>query len=140
MQIMYDEEFNLPLDNVNPIQFVKNLNYYRKLNNKLEQEVGDFLHTNTNNPNLYSNDLRHQYVSALYARNLGDNWAKRLGDWNEIMDMSGSGREDTEIDKINNQIGRDYAKKYPNTSKNELLFKLLTDYQQNKEYRNNLLK
>ncbi len=125
---MYDKEFNLPLDNVNPIQFVRNLNYYRGLNNQLEQEVGDFLRANTINPKMYSNDIRHQYASALYARNLGDKWAKRLGDWNEFMDMSGSGREDTKIDKINNQIGRNYAKKYPNTPKNELLFKMLTDW------------
>ena len=134
---MYDDEFYLSLENVGPIQFLKNLNYYRKLNNKLDLEVGDFLTKNTNAPKLYGNDLRHQYVSALYARNLGDEWAKKLGDWNELLDMSGSGREDTQIDKINNEIGRNYAKKYPTLPRNQLLQKLLDDNYQNQQYRKN---
>ena len=51
---------------------IPNLIYYNNLNKKLDYEVGDFLEKHTNSPKLYSNDIRHQYVSALYARNLGE--------------------------------------------------------------------
>lgn len=83
-----DKEFDRPL-NVQikgvetGIPDLKNYFYYSNLNDKFEHEVGDFLKKNTNAPKLYSNDLRHQYVSALYARNLGENKAKWLGDLNE---------------------------------------------------------
>ena len=133
---MYDKEFDRPLDLSNwenGKQFLGNLNYYRNLNHQLEKEVGDFLRANTVNPKLYSNDLRHQYTSALYARNLGDNWAKRLGDWNEVFNASGSGREDTLVDKYNNEVGRNYAKMYPDMPRQELLFKLLSDWDKNVE-------
>ena len=126
---MYDKEFDRPLD----IKNLGNIFYYNKLNNTLEKEVGDFLRANTNSPKLYSNALRHQYVSALYARNLGDNIAKNLGQLNEFTNLSGSGREDTQIDKINNEIGRQYGLSNPTMPKNELLFKLLTDYDKNNE-------
>lgn len=126
---MIDNDFNKP---------IWNLPYYAySLNNKLEHEVGDFLRENTNSPKLYSNDLRHQYTSALYTRNKGANIAKGLGDLNEFFDFNGSGREDTEIDKINNQIGREYGLKYPNLSRGELLYKLLTDWDNNVKRQNN---
>jgi hypothetical protein len=127
---MIDTEFNRPLD----WKHLQNIGYYNDLNKDLEYQVGDFLRANTNNPKLYSNALRHQYASALYARNLGDDMARKLGQLNEITNMSGSGREDTQIDTINNEIGRQYGKDYPNISKEELLFKLLTDYDKNNQY------
>lgn len=127
---MIDSEFNKPLD----WQHLGNLGYYNNLNKTLEQEVGDFLRANTNAPKVYSNALRHQYTSALYARNLGDDIARKLGQLNELTNMSGSGRADTQIDTINNEIGRKYGATYPDISKEELLFKLLTDYDKNNEY------
>lgn len=134
---MYDEEFNKILDNVGIIDFAKNLLYYRGLNDKLDKEVGDFLAERTNFPKQFSNDLRHQYISALYARNLGADWAKKLGDWNEFFNANQSGREDTEIDIINNEIGRQYGKNYLTTPREELLEKLMDDYYTNKKYREN---
>nr|QGT49703.1 hypothetical protein Melaina855_0900 [uncultured Candidatus Melainabacteria bacterium] len=110
-----------------------NIPYYQNLNNKLEHEVGDFLNSKTNNPKLYSNDIRHQYVSALYAKNKGIGKAKFLGNLNEFFDANQSGREDTEVDQINNQIGREYAIRYSNLSKSELLNKLLLDWDMNKQ-------
>ncbi|MBQ2871687.1 hypothetical protein IJE86_08295, partial [bacterium] len=94
---MYDSDFNRPLsvNNINEIGHLGNLFYYKKLNEKLEQDVGDFLRKNTVSPSLYSNDIRHQYVSALYTRNLGANWAALLGEINEIFDFNMSGRNDT---------------------------------------------
>lgn len=118
---MYDNEFNKPLD----FKHLNNIDYYNNLNKDLEFQVGNFLRANTVNPKLYSNDIRHQYASALYARNLGADTAKRLGDLNELINFSGSGREDTQIDKINNSIGRNYGLKYPNLPKEQLLYKLL---------------
>lgn len=125
---MYDEEFNKSLWNI-PY-------YAYNLNNKLQHEVGDFLHKNTNNPDMYGNDLRHQYTSALYARNKGNTAAKILGELNEFFDFSGSGREDTDIDKINNQIGREYGLKYPDMPRGQLLYKLLTDWDKNVQRQN----
>lgn len=87
----------------------------------LEQEVGDFLRTQTANPKLYSNDLRHQYASAIMAQKYGENQAKFLGDLNEFFNFNASGRYDTEIDKYNNQIGRKYAQMYPNYTKQQFL-------------------
>jgi hypothetical protein len=136
---MYDEEFNRPLDNVGLIDLTKNLWYYRGLNNKLDKEVGDYLGNVTNFPKSYSNDIRHQYVSALYARNLGDEWAKKLGDLNETLDGNQSGRADTEIDTINNQIGREYGSKYPEMPRQELLKKLYKDYGENLKFRRSLM-
>lgn len=139
---MYDKEFDksLQFNSLKDIGNLKNIFYYNNLNNKLDQEVGDFLQANTPNPKLYSNALRHQYVSALYARNLGDDVAKRLGDLNELTNLSGSGREDKQIDEINNEIGRRYGLQYQEMPREELLFKLLTDYDANNNYVKNKLK
>ncbi len=95
----------------------------------------------TNSPKLYSNDIRHQYVSALYARNFGEEKAKWLGDINEQLHFgTGYGTYDTELDKLNNEIGRNYARQYPNISKEELLQILLKDWEKNSNYTKNILK
>lgn len=142
-----DDGFDRPLNiyikgHDTGIPNLKNYNYYDNLNDKLEYEVGDFLRENTNSPELYSNDIRHQYVSALYARNLGEEKAKWLGDLNEILRLgrTGSGSDDTELDKLNNEIGRNYARQYPNISKEELLQILLTDWDKNSQYTKNILR
>lgn len=129
---MYDKEFDRPLN-------FKNITYYQDLNNKYERELGNFLRKNTTSPFVYSNDLRHQYVSALYTRNLGANKAKMLGDLNEIFNFSGSGRYDTQVDKLNNQIGRNYGLKYATTSRDRLLWQLLNDWGKNARYVDNQL-
>lgn len=122
---MADKEFNQPLWNIP---------YYKKFNEQLEQEVGDLLRTKTSVPKLYSNDLRHQYASAIYARNVGNDKAKFLGDLNEWTDFMGSGRYDTELDKINNEIGRGYGLANPNITRSQLFDLLMADYQKNKGY------
>lgn len=114
-----------------------NYGHYKKLNLQLEKDLGDFLRSKTNAPQLYSNDLRHQWASALYTQNKGNLYAKILGGLNEFPDyfMSDT-REDSDIDLINNEIGRNYGEQYPNMPPGELLGKLLTDWGQNKEIRN----
>lgn len=139
-----DEEFNRNLNtgylNLMNISNIKNYQYYKSLNNKLELEVGNFLREKTNNPKLYSNDIRHQYVSALYARNFGEDKAKWLGNFNERASIgTGSGMYDTKIDKINNEIGIMYAKKYPNVSRRQLLEILWQDYPQTRKYSRTIL-
>ena len=91
---------------------------------------------------MYSNDIRHQYVSALYARNLGQEQAKWLGDLNEKLHFSntGSGAYDTALDQLNNEIGRQYAQKYQNATKEQLLQILLRDWQKNSNYTDSILK
>jgi hypothetical protein len=139
---MYDAEFNKPLQvsSIKDLPNLLNYKYYIDLNNKLDREVGDFLRAEAPNPKFYSNDLRHQYVSALYARNLGEDTARRLGDLNELTNLSGSGTEDTKIDQINNEIGRQYGLKYPTMPRGELLYKLLSDHHANREYAKQQLK
>lgn len=127
---MNDREFNRP---------IRDIFYYLKLNNSLENEVSDFLDRHTNNPHYYGNDMRHQYVSALYARNFGNNTAKFLGDMNELTDFYASGRYDSELDKINNEIGRNYGINNPNISKENLLQILWDDYGKNAQYSRNKL-
>lgn len=119
----------------------KNYEYYNNLSNKLDHEVGDFLQKNTNAPQVYSNDIRHQYVSAIFARNLGEKQAKWLGDINEWFHFgrTGSGTEDTNIDQLNNEIGRKYGLKYPNTPREELLKILLKDWEKNSQYTKEIL-
>lgn len=95
----------------------------------LEQEVGDFLRANVPNPKYYSNDLRHQYASAIFTQKYDPKTAKRLGDLNEFLDFNQSGREDTEIDQENNRIGREYGQKYPNYDKQQLLKMMLQNLQ-----------
>lgn len=142
-----DKEFDKPLNyhikNFDTgIPNIENYSYYNNLNNKLEHEVGDFLRQNTNSPKLYSNDIRHQYTSALYTRNLGEKAAKWLGDLNEKVHFSntGSGAYDTNLDQLNNEIGRNYAKKYPNLPREQLLQIMLNDWENNSQYTRNILK
>ena len=40
---------------------------------------------------------------------------------------------DSKIDKINNEIGRNYAKQYPNMSREKLLKFMLKEYHKNKQ-------
>ena len=133
---MFDAEFNkqLAVNSIKDLPNLANYKYYIDLNNKLDRELGDFLRAEVGNPKLYSNDLRHQYVSALYARNLGEDMAKRLGNMNEWTNFSGSGTEDTKLDQINNEIGRAYGLNNPTMPRGELLYKLLTDHYTNKQY------
>lgn len=126
-----DNEFKRPL---------YDLPYYNKLNQQLEQETGDYLRMKTTNPKLYSNDLRHQYVSALYARNKGENLAKFLGDANEFFDFNQSGRLDSETDKINNEIGRQYGISNPDIPRENLFDLMWNDYRKNRSYKDKKLK
>ena len=128
---MVDREFNKSL---------ANLLYYNNLNNKLEREVGDYLRNKVPNPKNYSNDLRHQYVSAIYSRNKGSNNTKLLGQLNEIFNISEAepyNRIDKQVDLYNNNIGIEYGQRYPNISRQQLLDILFNDYYNN---RNNRLK
>lgn len=102
----------------------KLLNYYISTLN-FEQDVGNFLRQKTNTPRLYSNDLRHQYASAITAQQLGQLPAKLLGNFNEIVHPGL--QDDTKIDQYNNQIGRQYAMKYPYFSKQQYLEKFFND-------------
>ena len=64
-----------------------------------------------------------------------------LGDLNEQLHFgTGYGTYDTELDKLNNEIGRNYARQYPNISKEELLQILLNDWEKNSNYTRNILK
>lgn len=110
-----------------------NIRHYRKLSQEYEKEVGEFLRNNTSNPKNYSNDIRHQFVSAIFARNLGDKTAKILGNMNELQPADLLDPIDSRIDKINNEIGRNYAKQYPNMPREKLLKLMLKDYPKNKQ-------
>lgn len=128
-----DEQFNKPLFN---------LFYYSRLNNDLEKDVGDFLRSKTQRPKDYSNDIRHQYVSAMYARNKGEDITKLLGSLHEILNLSEgevNNKKDKAIDLYNNNIGIQYGKRYPDVSKQQLLDLLFNDYETNRRNRNNKL-
>ncbi len=142
-----DKEFDRPLnvqikDVDTGIPNYKSYEYYNNVSDKLDHEVGDFLKNSTNAPQVYSNDLRHQFVSAIFARNLGQKQAKWLGDLNEWKPggTTGSGVYDTELDQLNNEIGRQYAQKYPNASREQLLQILLNDWYKNSQWTENILK
>ncbi len=111
-----------------------NIIYYNYLSEDYNKELGDFLNKNTSNPYYYANDLRHQYVSALFARNLGEETAKFFGNLNEKANIQ-SIPGDEEIDQINNEIGRNYAKKYPNMPREELLKLVLKEHSKNQQIR-----
>lgn len=139
----FDRALNIQIKGIDTnIPNLENYSYYNNLNNQFEHEVGDFLRQNTNSPELYSNDIRHQYVSALYARNLGEKQAKWLGDLNEKVHFSntGSGAYDTALDQLNNEIGRNYAKKYPTLQREQLLRIMLNDWEKNSQYARNILR
>ena len=104
----------------------KLLNYYTT-QKRFEQDVGDYLQSKTASPKLYSNDLRHQYASAITAQQLGQKPAEILGDLNEFFDFNASGRDDTAIDKYNNNTGRQYAIKYPDYTKEQFLDELFNN-------------
>ncbi len=111
-----------------------NLIYYAALSKDYENELGDFLHKNTSDPDHYGNDLRHQYVSAIFARNLGEEVARNFGDLNEKYSFQ-SEPGDEDIDQINNEIGRYYAKNYPTMPRQELLKLMLEEYAKNRQIR-----
>ena len=111
------------------------IRHYRKLSQEYDKEVGEFLENNTNNPKNYSNDIRHQFVSAIFARNLGEKVTKIMGNLNEINPLDQLDPVDSKIDQINNEIGINYAKLYPNISREKLLKLMLRDYEKNRLYR-----
>lgn len=102
----------------------KLLNYYMAQKN-FEQDVGDYLRSKVKYPKVYSNDLRHQYASAVTAQQLGDKSALFLGNLHEW--LYPGGHQDTAIDKYNNRMGREYAKKYPKYTKQQYLDVLFKD-------------
>lgn len=101
---------------------VKKLLDYCITQKRFEQDVGDYLRSKTAAPQLYSNDLRHQYASAVTAQQLGQFGAAALGNMYEIV-WPGT-QKDTAIDKYNNKVGRQYAKQYPNYTKQQYLDEL----------------
>lgn len=133
-----DNSTGKPVDKkINDFGFDKspwNLSHYYKLSNEYDKELSDFLHKNTTNPDYYGNDLRHQYVSAIFARNLGEKAATILGNLNEVKKLR-SVPGDTEIDQINNEIGRNYAKKYPTMPRQELLKLMFKEHPKNQQIR-----
>jgi len=134
---MNDDNFN-NLNNIHSLikSLPADINYV-KPNGQLEQEVGNFLvpakekYQRLNRIDLYnnlSNDIRHQYASALMAQKYGNDIAKFLGNANEFFDFNASGRADTLRDQRANEIGRQYGLKYPNYTKEQILQKLYDDY------------
>ena len=124
-----DKRFNAPLYNIP---------YYQNLNNKLEREVGNYLRSKVSNPKNYSNDLRHQYVSALYSMNKGKKKSDMLGRLNEIFNVSeaeAGNMYDKKIDMYNNKIGNEYGERYKNLTNKQLLDKLFADYYINRNNR-----
>ena len=124
-----DKQFNKPLFN---------LFYYERLNNDLEKDVGDFLRSKTQKPKDYSNDIRHQYTSAMYARNKGENITRKLGKLHEMLNISEgepNNDKDKAIDLFNNDIGIEYGNRYPNVDKQQLLNMLFRDYEINRQNR-----
>lgn len=98
-----------------------------------EQEVGKFLEKYKKQyPKRYydnlSNDLRHQYASAVLTKETNPNVAKGLGDLNEFFNFNASGRLDTERDQIANSIGRNFALKNPQMSHEQMLQNLYENY------------
>lgn len=100
----------------------------------LEQEVGDYLRKVTNAPQVYSNDLRHQYAAAVFTQIRGEKLTRSLGKANEIYGFL-SGHDDRKIDLYNNDIGIEYGLKFPNASRADLLQILFQDYAKNKSDR-----
>lgn len=105
-----------------------------------EKELGDYSRQNHLSTELYSNDLRHQYAAAIAARNLGADKARFLGNIQELFNFSGGDKLDSQIDKINNEIGINYGLSNPNMPKTKLFDLLVNDHSANRSYRNNKLK
>lgn len=112
------------------------IKHYYKISEDYNKELGDFLRKNTDDPSHYSNDLRHQYVSAIFARNLGDGATKIMGELNEFKDgFHPEDPGDSDIDRINNEIGREYARRYPTIPRQELLKLMFNEYADNRQIR-----
>lgn len=92
---------------------------YDNTKKPLEKEVGDYLRMHTYSPEHYSNALRHQYASAVFANKYSPIEARLLGIANEAIPLSGFG--DMVIDLDNNKIGREYAMQHPNYTKEQYL-------------------
>ena len=108
------------MDNQNNNSLLYNLLIgYHKTKEPLEQEVGDYLRAHTYAPKKFSNALRHQYASAVFANQYSPMEAKLLGYANEALPLSGIG--DLKIDINNNTIGREYAQQHPNLTKEQYL-------------------
>ena len=123
----------------NPAQYnnyIEELLDYYNTYKPLAQETGDFLReVAPYNPKLYSNDLRHQYASAVMAQKFGQDKARLLGNLNEYTDFGQSGRYDSKIDQFNNKVGREYAIMFPNANKKEMLNILFSNYDKTKSQR-----
>ena len=100
----------------------------------LEREVGDYLRSVTNAPQLYSNDLRHQYAAAVFTQMRGEKITGFLGGLNEIFGFL-SGHDDMNIDKYNNDVGIEYGLKYTMASRADILRLLFQDYAKNRAER-----
>ena len=105
-----------------------------------ERELGDYSRQHHLSKDLYSNDLRHQYAAAITARNLGAEKARMLGNLQELYNFSGGDKLDTQIDKINNEIGIKYGLYNPNLPKSQLFDLLVKEHSKNKNYRDEKLK
>lgn len=82
-----------------------------------------------------SNDLRHQYASAVLTRDKGPTVANVLGWLNEV----GTREEDSQIedskrDERANAIGRDYALQHPQFTNEQLLNGLFQQYINQSKY------
>lgn len=94
-----------------------------------ENKLNDFYKKNgiTSKNNDIKNHMRHMGGSALFA---SPNWlgspesSKFWGNVKEARDILTRDSDDTEQDLINNQIGRNIAKQYPNLNSEEHLQKV----------------
>lgn len=59
--------------------------------------------------------------------------------WKLNFGNTGSGPYDTALDQLNNEIGRNYAKKYPNLPREQLLKIILNDWNTNYQHTRNIL-
>ncbi len=103
------------------------------LAHQCEKDVGDFLRTKTRTPKLYSTDLRHQYTAAVFTQVRGAAVTRFLGEMNEIFNFSGSGAEDSKIDRRNNELGIQYGLSFPRADRNKLLNIIFSDIEKNRE-------
>lgn len=71
----------------------------------------------------------------MFTQLRGEGNTRFLGEMNEIFNFSGSGTEDTRIDRYNNELGIQYGLRYPRADKKKLLNIIFSDIEKNKELR-----